>query len=172
MWRCSELRCCCQVQHLVQTAAEQVEQGNGISLAAGLPGRYGNHNPAGQRAERIWLTVVVQTVITARAEAEWSISRPTCPLGYGRRSRNRGEPSAPLRPELWCSPPGWTTAQSFPHHHCTTQTTWKTSPFLTKTWLKLTSLRTEREQRFPRSTSWHRGDLRRVLEPDVPPLWR
>lgn len=53
-----------------------------------------------------------------RAKAAWPFSTPTCRLGYGRRSRSRGEPLAPPRPELWCSPPSWMTAQSYPRRHC------------------------------------------------------
>lgn len=49
--------------------------------------------------------------------AEWPFSLPTCRLGCGRRSRIHGEPLVLRHPELWCSPPGWTTAQSYPRHH-------------------------------------------------------
>lgn len=40
------------MQHLVHTAGEEVEEGHGVGLTAGLPRRHGNHNPAGQRVER------------------------------------------------------------------------------------------------------------------------
>lgn len=58
---------------------------------------------------------------------------PTCRRGCGRRSRIRGEPWALQPPGLWCSPPGWSTAQSYPRHHCrhTQQTTPACHPSIT-----------------------------------------
>lgn len=90
----------------------------------------------------------------------------------------------PRHPELWCSPPDWTTAQSSPRHHCG-HTASKTNPACRRSIFDLTKINgldyccpqmQEEEdsswESSPHTTSLHRADLRRVLESDVPPLWR
>lgn len=43
---------------------------------------------------------------------------PTCRLGCGKRSRSPDAPWEPRRPGRWCSPPDWTTTQSYRRHRC------------------------------------------------------
>lgn len=147
----------------MQAAAEAVEQGHGVGLTAGLPGRYGDDNPAGQSAHGAWPHAPFTGPTPGGAARRCGL--PTCRPGCGRRSRIRGGPWALRHPGPWCSPPGWTTAQSSPRHHCRTHRR-QTNPSV------LPINRVSVTETGSPVTSSRRGDLRRALESDVPPLWR